>query len=198
MVEICTLCRCKTIESIKTLVQIALIIGSLMVFINCAGQHSETDSTYIIEEIFNIDDPVPAIIELDSKLNEKSNYGENISLLSDGEKVVLFIENLEREVNNGGFSQFFWNSSGDYAQETLAALKSIGANKTAEIVSKAFSVWPNGNIPSDRVARQNTLETIEDKSVETWNICDDTFYEYEDDISSLLFIFVKANLNEFK
>lgn len=169
-----------------------------MVFINCAGQHSETDSTYIIEEIFNIDDPVPAIIELDSKLNEKSNYGENISLLSDGEKVVLFIENLEREVNNGGFSQFFWNSSGDYAQETLAALKSIGANKTAEIVSKAFSVWPNGNIPSDRVARQNTLETIEDKSVETWNICDDTFYEYEDDISSLLFIFVKANLNEFK
>ena len=46
-----------------------------MVFINCAGQHSETDSTYIIEEIFNIDDPVPAIIELDSKLNEKSNYG---------------------------------------------------------------------------------------------------------------------------
>ena len=118
--------------------------------------------------------------------------------MSDGEKVVLFIENLEREVNNGGFSQFFWNSSGDYAQETLAALKSIGANKTAEIVSKAFSVWPNGNIPSDRVARQNTLETIEDKSVETWNICDDTFYEYEDDISSLLFIFVKANLNEFK
>ena len=169
-----------------------------MVFSNCAGQQSQTDSTYMIEEILKIDDPTQAIIELDSKLNEKSNYGENISLLSDGEKVVLFIENLEREVNNGGFYQFFWNSSGDHAQETLTALKSIGANKTAEIVSKAYAEWPDGNIPSDRMTRQNKLETIEDKSEETWNNCDSKFYEYEDDISSLLLIYVKTNLNEFK
>ncbi|MBU2019670.1 MAG: DMP19 family protein [Bacteroidetes bacterium] len=182
----------------KTRVQITLILCSLIVFSNCGGQSNKTDSTYMIEEILKIEDPTNAIIELDTKLNEISDYGNNINVLSDAEKVVLFVENLEREVNNGGFNQFFFNSSGDFANETLEALKLIGANKTAEIVIRAYNEWPNTNIPSERLERQNILEEIEDKAEETWNNCDTQFYEYNDDISSLLLIYVKANKNEFK
>lgn len=182
----------------KTRVQIAFIISSLIIFTNCTGQNNQIDSTYMIEEILKIEDPIQAIIELDSRLNEISDYGDNIVALSDAEKVVLFVENLEREVNNGGFHQFFWNSSGDFANETLASLKLIGANKTAEIVSRAYSEWPNSTIPSDRQKRQNILEKIEDKAEESWNNCDRQFYEYEEDISALLIEYVKANINEFK
>jgi len=152
----------------------------------------------MIEEILKIEDPIQAIIELDSKLNEISDYGDNLDVLSDAEKVVLFVENLEREVNNGGFHQFFWNSSGDYANETLNALKLIGANKTAEIVSRVYAEWPDSKIPSDRTSRQNILDKIEEKAEETWNNCDTQFFEYEEDISSLLLTYVKANKNEFK
>lgn len=152
----------------------------------------------MIEEILKIEDPTKAIIELDTKLNEISDYGNNIEALSDAEKVVLFVENLEREVNNGGFNQFFFNSSGDYANETLTALKLIGANKTVEIVSRAYSEWPDSNILRDRFQRQKVLSKIEAKSNAIWNNCDSLFYEYEDDITSLLLIYVKANKNEFK
>lgn len=182
----------------KTRAQIAFIISSLIIFSNCAGQKNQNESFYMIEEILKIEDPTQAIIELDTRLNEKSDYGNKISELTEGEKVVLFIENLEREINNGGFNQFFFNSSGDFAQETLNSLKLIGANKTAEIVSKAYAEWPNGNIPKDRDVRQNTLKTIEIKANETWENCDNDFYNYEDDITSLLLDYVKANLNEFK
>lgn len=38
--------------------------------VNCTGQDNQTNSKYMIEEILKIEDPVQAIIELDSKLNE--------------------------------------------------------------------------------------------------------------------------------
>ena len=63
------------------------------------------------------------VMEIDSYLNEKSKYGEEIEKLNSSQRVLLIIENLEREINNGGFDQFYWNSSGDYAMETINALK---------------------------------------------------------------------------
>ena len=46
--------------------------------------------------------------------------------LCPAEQVFICIDQLEREVNNGGFHQFFWNSAGDNTPETLAALEQIG------------------------------------------------------------------------
>jgi hypothetical protein len=40
------------------------------------------------------------------------------------------IHRLEAEVNNGGFHQFFLNSSGEYVRETLQALAEIEAVAT--------------------------------------------------------------------
>ena len=45
--------------------------------------------------------------------------------LSAPERVVLAIEALEREVNNGGYNQFFLNEP-SYAHEIVAALNEIG------------------------------------------------------------------------
>ena len=63
------------------------------------------------------------VMEIDTYLNEKSKYGEEMEKLNSSQRVLLIIENLEREINNGGFDQFYWNSSGDYAMETINALK---------------------------------------------------------------------------
>ena len=43
-----------------------------------------------------------AIMEIDSYLNKKSEYGEKIEKLNESQKTLLIIENLEREINNGG------------------------------------------------------------------------------------------------
>ena len=111
---------------------------------------------------------------------------------------MLIIENLEREINNGGFHQFYWNSSGNHANETIDALTKIGANKTAEIVKKANSEFKNGTVPKDRIERQNELELIEEKAEENWNKCDLEFYEYQDDLTELLIAFVIKNKTDFE
>jgi hypothetical protein len=151
-----------------------------------------------IDEILLMDDPTSAIIELDERVNALSNYGEDLSKLTEAQKVLLFVESLEREVNNGGFSQFYFNSSGDYAYEALDGLKTIGANKMADILTKANSVWPNQIVPKDRTERQNVQETIEGQAAPIWEQCDNDFYDYPDDIAGLLLEYVKQHKAEFQ
>ena len=55
------------------------------------------------------------------------------------ERTVLAIEGLEREVNNGGYSQFFTNSSGQYAPIIVDCLLRIQCPKTAALTQKAIA-----------------------------------------------------------
>ena len=58
------------------------------------------------------EDAHKVVMDVDDQLNRLSNYGDDVDLLNDLQKVALYVGNLEREINNGGFSQFYWNSSG--------------------------------------------------------------------------------------
>jgi hypothetical protein len=73
------------------------------------------------------------IIELDNFIGDLCEYGDELGQFSDPQKLFYFNQNLESEINNGGFSQYFYNSSGDNAHETILSLNSIGAAWTAGI-----------------------------------------------------------------
>jgi hypothetical protein len=74
-------------------------------------------------------------IELAIEQKQERTGEEN---LSPEEIVVLAVEALEREVNNGGYSQFFINSSRVYTPVILTSLSRIGCTKTAEITERAL------------------------------------------------------------
>ena len=44
-------------------------------------------------------------------------------------EIQNLVDELEAEINNGGFDQYFFNSAGDKAAEAINALEAIGANK---------------------------------------------------------------------
>lgn len=64
---------------------------------------------------------------------------------------------FDGEVDNGGISQFFYNSSGDLYEETLSALKKIKPQQAA-ILEQALECFPNGKPPKDRDSRIDILE----------------------------------------
>jgi hypothetical protein len=165
--------------------------------ISCGQSNNKGQVKINIDKILEIEDETAAIIELDTKLNEISDYGEKIERLNESQKTVLFVENLEREINNGGFNQFFFNSSGDFTHETVKALKAIKAFKTSDIVTKSISVWPNQIVPKDRSRRQDILVQIETQANPIWNECDEEFYKYQDNIVILLLEYVKSNKSDF-
>jgi hypothetical protein len=156
------------------------------------------DNSFDLDKVLKMDNQTSLVIALDTRVNELSNYGEDLTNLSEPQKNLLFVGNAEREVNNGGFNQFYWNSSGDFAHETQNAIKTIGANRMADIVTKANSVWPDETVPKDRTRRQEIQEKIEEQANPIWEECDQEFYRYPDDIADLLIKYVKKHRTDFE
>lgn len=104
---------------------------------------------------------------------------------------------LEREINNGGFNQYFLNSSGNYANETVNSLKQIGANFTSEILQKAINEFPNKNVPFDQNYRQEIMEQIEDDANDKWEELEEDFFEYNDDLNFLHLEYIRNNKDSF-
>ena len=161
-----------------------------------ANANAQTE--FDLEKVLKIEKRDLIVMKIDTYLNSKSEYGDNIEKLNPFQRTFLFVENLEREINNGGFNQFYFNSSGNFSQETMNALLEIRAEKTAEIVKKANSEFKSGTVPKDRIERQNELELIEGKAKKNWNKCNSKFYEYQDNLTELLIAFVIKNKSEFK
>lgn len=150
-----------------------------------------------IDKLLNSENINGSIIELDNYISALCRYGVKIDFLTDPQKNFYYNQNLEREINNGGFNQFYLNSSGDFAHETIDSLRLIGANKTALIVERANDQFPDKKVPKDRATRQEILTLIEDKANEIWEELDQKFYAYEDDLNSLNIDYVRKNRNEF-
>lgn len=78
--------------------------------------------------------------------------------LSAHEQTSFAVGVLEGEVYNGGFHQFFFNSSGDYYREALRGLEELGAMRCHALLTSAQKeCFPSGIPPSDTAARRAIL-----------------------------------------
>lgn len=112
------------------------------------------------------------------------------------ERIILAIEALEREVNNGGYGQFFVNLSREYAPIIVDALRQIGCPKIAVITQKALKIVQHAPI-SDAELEDGTLEENEDRQ-EALHECDSLFFEGPENIEERLFAYIKANRSRIK
>jgi hypothetical protein len=115
--------------------------------------------------------------------------------LSDQERVILAIEALEREVNNGGYGQFFVNTP-EYAPIIVQSLRQIGCPRTAEITQKALTIVQQRPITSEEV-EQGTWEDDDERS-QAHEECDRLYFERPENIEVQLFEFIKANRSKIE
>jgi hypothetical protein len=100
---------------------------------------------------------------------------------------------IEGEVNNGGFNQYFYNSSGDHTMDAIEGLNNIGATQTKELLQSAIDKFPNSIVPTNRDERIKALENIDpDNSV--FNDLNSRFYDLEEDIADLTIQYIKPKL----
>jgi len=147
-----------------------------------------------IEDILQIADDTTFAIALGDLLYQ-GPPGE-FADLRPAEQVVWCIDGLEREVNNGGFEQFFLNSAGDQARETVSALRTIGAHHTAGLVERANGVFAGGPSPN-RDVRQGQVEALGETQREIFNQLDQEFFRYEDKLTTLLRAYVAQHTSDF-
>jgi hypothetical protein len=128
----------------------------------------------------------------------KKYYKSGYQKLSVPEKVFVCVWGLEAEVNNGGFDQFYFNSTGDLAADTLDALITIGALNAGEIVREANAVFGPDGPDKDLKNRQEQLGSLGEKVHETLDELDKKFWKYPDNLESLLTSYVRENRKCFR
>jgi len=111
--------------------------------------------------------------------------------LTEEERVILAIEALEREVNNGGYGQFFVNSSREYVPIIADALRSIGCPKTVEITQNALKIVQQTPM-TDYEIENGTWEENKERQAALGE-CDSLYFERPENIEESLFAFIKLN-----
>lgn len=150
-----------------------------------------------LNKIWSIGDTNERLIALSEYVAEKCQFGIKMEKLSHPERVFFITQNVEIEVNNGGFSQFFYNSTGDFSAETVQAFLAIGAEKTAAICQRALDAVGQP-LPVNRAERIELLEKIESGALaEALDSCDNAFYSCEEDLNALTDAYVMKNKADF-
>ena len=100
-------------------------------------------------------------------------------------QVACFIHMLEAQVNNGGFHAFFFNVSGEYVRETLAALERIGAPITLALLERAVAVaFPTG-YPLDAQTHRDALADY-DEVADALEPLNTEFFRYPEPLADLV------------
>lgn len=81
--------------------------------------------------------------------------------LTDKEQDAVALFWLEGEVLNGGFLQYFGNSSGDGAPRALLALDRLGAKLTHQRLTSAMTLLCGSQYCVDRVQRNALLDRFD-------------------------------------
>ena len=85
---------------------------------------------------------------------------EFLSSVTQGQSALISLDWCQKEVRNGGFEQFFMNSTGMLSEKALAGFRLIGAECYAELLEQALSCFPDGKAPSSASGRTKILRSI--------------------------------------
>ena len=114
--------------------------------------------------------------------------------LTEAEKHLLAIERLDAEVNNGGFAQYYFNSSGDNWQDAHNGLAAIGAETRHRLMSATLETFGDVEPAVDRESRTSQLSKIVRKKEDPFNEQDSTWYKIKDEnLDRLIFKYNLAN-----
>ena len=124
---------------------------------------------------------------------------ETVMSWNKSRQAIYMIWALEAEVNNGGYNQFYFNSSGQFYKHLPEALRLVGAYKFADLTQRANDTFEKEN---EQITKEQdgTLEGFS-KSYEDnpLNDFDDEFYElYQSEkLQQIQVDYIRNNKKEF-
>ncbi len=148
-----------------------------------AGQ--SLDDLIALQAAYRLDSLVMAI---EQAIGAKA-LREGDAALSDAEGIVLAVQALQREMNNGGYWQFFVSSAAEFVPWIVGALARIGCPQTAEATAKAIQACGL----TDSMTAEQVAATVQDREVSEQQALNTAYFGSGEDVTARLFEFIKAN-----
>jgi len=134
------------------------------------------------------------LIELSE--GEQTDFGRiDFAKQPEAQQVFSAVWEVESQVNNGGFDQYFRNSDSDIIAFAPAALRAIEAKGCAKIVEAAIELI--SHVPSTQEIRCAALDALTEKQQAKLESLDSRFFQYPDNLTDLLFTYVAKHPKVF-
>ncbi len=124
----------------------------------------------------------------------QKNNQTGFSSLSQSERYVYVMDGMLTEVNNGGFYQFFFNSTGELAYDLVPALAVVGSIEFLSIAEKAMALF--GEVASlDEESRYAHLDAItKSDELPLWEACDEAFFDCKEPLEAMIIDYAERHL----
>jgi hypothetical protein len=129
--------------------------------------------------------------------NEKA-WRLGIGALTEVERTVHLANVANCEIEMGSLSQFYYNSAGDAAVETVNALRAIGADRAAAALQAANGLFPGGSPARDRDRRFDELQPLTESSDKPLNELTSEFYRQQPDVFLKLCAYIDAHADQLR
>ena len=168
-------------------------------FVGCIRQDNALTAE-MIERVGDNNLEQAIIDNIQSRMdNQFSNEEAIVRNLSKGEQAIYVSWLLEAEVSNGGFNQFYFNSSGQLADLAEASFFTIGAPQFADLVRRANLIYDSIKVDLEKY-NDGTIEGFS-KSYENnpLNDLDSIFYSLNEDepLNKIKIKYIRENVKEF-
>ncbi len=107
----------------------------------------------------SVEQAILDFVEMKVGRNSKRQY-KIVTALPFGIQAVYTTYFLDAEVRNGGFNQYFWNSTGQFAIEALDGLRFFGATDHARLLEGAVQTYMREAPILTRFRMRNTLKAF--------------------------------------
>ncbi len=149
------------------------------------------------------EDIVWAVIEPawnDLSLDHEDERGMTASL-TPGQRGLIAVDWLSKEVYNGGIHQFFTNPTGVLTHEALEGFQLLGAKRYVDLLGAVVALFPGGKVPKGQAERQAALALIPEQTRKrAFGKFDETFYsfmEVDEPIVAVCMRYLEAHPEEF-
>jgi hypothetical protein len=104
---------------------------------------------------------------IDVELGSPVAGDARLARLNRGQRALYMLFEVDGDVQNGGFSQFYFNSGGSFAEDVPAAARAIGADRYARLAEAANRVLMGGRtfaVPREQPPREARLEGLPEEA----------------------------------
>lgn len=152
-----------------------------------------TDELIALEGKYRTDSIVCAF---EQALDQKG-YKLGDESISSEELVIVAIEALEREVNNGGYAQFFTNSSVEFTPIIESALNAIGCHDVAQLTLEAMKILGISNVSSEEDI-EAAVDFDNDELMDKLSEIDQRYFAETGCLADPLFLWIKDNRSNIR
>jgi len=120
------------------------------------------------------------------------------SALTESQRAYYVLSILDAEVRNGGFHQYYFNSSGEGAVDAPTLARLVGAEETARVIGRANALFGTDGPPRNRRQRQRRLAAFTPSQDDELDHLNDEYYGLQEKLEAILPFFATQRADEFR